>query len=66
VKTTTDFNAMRHARVQCGLSQEKLAQELGVSSRTVVRWEAGTSTPHPNTQDRMAVIFGLEPSASRL
>jgi len=61
VKTNTDFNALRHARVQCGLSQEMLARKLEVSVRTVCRWEAGTSVPHPAAQNRLARVFGLEP-----
>jgi DNA-binding transcriptional regulator YiaG len=32
-------------RQQLGLSQEKFAQELGFTGKTVYCWEAGRSTP---------------------
>lgn len=33
------------ARIESGLSQKQLAQELGVSSPAVSKWEAGVRTP---------------------
>lgn len=44
--TTADPLAqkIRAARVEAGLSREKLAGELGVSLVTVVRYETGRST----------------------
>lgn len=38
---------VRELREALGLSQEALAQLLGVSTRTVSRWECGTSELHP-------------------
>lgn len=32
-------------RIESGLSQKQLAQELGVSSPAVSKWEAGVLTP---------------------
>src|ERR1700684_2323357 len=34
-------------RRSLGLSQEALADKLGVDRKTVARWEAGVSNPHP-------------------
>lgn len=40
--------SMRRAiREAAGVSQKRLARELGVSNTTVSRWEAGESTPSP-------------------
>ncbi|CRK56896.1 Tetratricopeptide TPR_4 [Alloactinosynnema sp. L-07] len=41
-------------RLRRGLSQEKLAAELGVERTTVQRWEAGNSTPRPKTMSELA------------
>lgn len=35
---------LRRIRANCGLSQEQLAQELGVSAKTIYRWERGESS----------------------
>ena len=32
-------------RRRCGLSQEQLAEKIGVSRQAVSKWESGTSTP---------------------
>jgi DNA-binding transcriptional regulator YiaG len=36
----------REIREAAGVSQARLASELGVHELTVQRWEAGTRTPH--------------------
>ncbi|WP_375510080.1 helix-turn-helix domain-containing protein [uncultured Nostoc sp.] len=38
-------NLIRELRQQLDLSQEKFAAKLGVSLRTVNRWENGSTTP---------------------
>jgi len=42
-----DVTKIRALRDQNQLTQEKMARLLGVSVRTVVRWERGVSTPSP-------------------
>ena len=42
-----NVSKIRILRDQNQLTQEKMAQLLGVSVRTVVRWEQGVSTPSP-------------------
>ena len=38
---------IREYRVQCGLSQQKLANTLGVTRMQVMRWETGRNKPSP-------------------
>ncbi|WP_442937348.1 helix-turn-helix domain-containing protein [Nostoc sp.] len=40
-------NLIRELRQQLDLSQEKFAAKLGVSLRTVNRWENGSTVPSP-------------------
>lgn len=42
-----------HIRALLGLSQEALAQSLGVSARTVVRWEGRMVVPSRLAKDRI-------------
>jgi len=45
-KDAPDFSfIVKEVRRQLGLSQEALAQELGVSYATIHRWENGKTTP---------------------
>lgn len=37
----------RHLRERAGLSQEQLAQALGVGRTAVTRWETGAREPRP-------------------
>src|SRR5215472_13889582 len=41
-------------RRMLGLSQQQLAEHVGVDRSTVVRWERGESAPHPWHRPRMA------------
>ena len=45
IKTTAVPIAIRAIRGSLNLTQEQLAERLGVSFATVNRWEAGTSKP---------------------
>ncbi|WP_017624729.1 helix-turn-helix domain-containing protein [Nocardiopsis chromatogenes] len=48
-------------RRSVGLTQEDLAERLGVERSTVVRWEAGDTTPQPWQRPRLARTLGIEP-----
>lgn len=48
----------RLIRVSAGVSQERLAQELGVHRMTIVRWESGTRAPRGSV--RAAYVALLE------
>lgn len=41
-----------------GLSQQELADILGVRQSTVAMWETGTNTPRAGMFPKMAKIFG--------
>jgi transcriptional regulator with XRE-family HTH domain len=46
-------------REAAGLSQECLAEKIGVDRSTVVRWESGTTKPQPALRHRLADTLGL-------
>ena len=47
------------ARKAAGLSQERLAERMGVERSTVQRWEAGHSTPQPGHRPELATVLGM-------
>ena len=49
---------IRSCRQRAGLSQERLAELVGVSRQAVTKWEADQSAPHTETLFRLAGIFG--------
>jgi DNA-binding transcriptional regulator YiaG len=54
----------RELRDKLGLTQAQLAQRLHVSTRTVVRWEAGLFRMHYVYRDRLLQMvrdLGLDP-----
>ncbi|HEX3642664.1 MAG TPA: NB-ARC domain-containing protein [Ktedonobacteraceae bacterium] len=52
---------LRAERIQHGWSQAKLAEELGVDSRTVRRWERGQAVPFPYYRQKLSTLFGKTP-----
>lgn len=42
-----------------GLSQEQLAEMLGISRQTVSKWENGTAVPTRENLSRIADSFGV-------
>jgi len=44
---------IKEFRQQFGLTQEKLAQKLGVSFTTINRWERGKSEPSPLALEKL-------------
>lgn len=38
-------NSLFHARKSCGLSQEEVAEKLGVSRQTISKWETDETLP---------------------
>lgn len=49
--------AARLIRVTAGVSQERLAAELGVHRMTVHRWEAGERKPRGHIRARYAALL---------
>lgn len=52
-------NSLFHARKRCGMSQEEVAEKLGVSRQTVSKWETDETLPDIRQAKRMAVIYGV-------
>lgn len=49
---------IKEQRKNCGLSQEKVAELVGVSRQAVTKWEAEQSAPSTENLFRLAEIFG--------
>lgn len=50
---------IQEQRKRCGMSQEKLAELVGVSRQAVTKWESGQSAPNTENLFRLAEIFGV-------
>ena len=46
-------------RKQANLTQEALAERVGVARQTIVKWEAGESAPDLETAGRLAEVLGI-------
>ena len=46
-------------RTQAGLSQEALAEQLGVSRQSISKWETDSSIPDLDKLVRLSEIFGV-------
>lgn len=46
-------------RSEKGLTQKKLAKEMGVSTRTIMLWESGETLPRKAARVRLAALFDL-------
>ena len=49
---------LRTERKRCGWTQARLANAMGVATRTVIRWERGLSLPHPTHRKQLERLFG--------
>ncbi|MDR0288225.1 MAG: helix-turn-helix domain-containing protein [Clostridiales bacterium] len=47
------------ARMQAGISQEKLSAELGISKRTIINYENGQTFPSSDKLPLIAKYFGI-------
>ncbi|MCI9217721.1 helix-turn-helix transcriptional regulator [Lachnospiraceae bacterium 42-17] len=52
-------NSLFHARKKCGLSQEEVAERLGVSRQTISKWETDETLPDIRQSKRMALLYNL-------
>lgn len=50
-------NSLFHARKKCGLSQEAVAEKLGVSRQTISKWETEETIPDIYQTKKMAVLY---------
>ncbi len=49
---------IKKLRKDCGLSQEKVAEYMGVSRQAVTKWENGQSAPSTENLLKLAALFG--------
>lgn len=54
---------LAQARIRLQFSQEALAEGVGVSARSVIRWEQEIATPHPYYRERLCVLLKSTPQA---
>lgn len=52
-------NHLFHARKKSGLSQEEVAEKLGVSRQTVSKWETDETVPDIRQSKKMAVLYKM-------
>lgn len=52
-------NNLFHARKKCGLSQETVAEKLGVSRQTISKWETGETIPDIYQAKKMAKLYRI-------
>lgn len=50
---------IRRARVKAGLTQQQLADKLGLTRPTITQWETGATTPHAKKLEELAKALGL-------
>src|SRR6266436_1944957 len=53
-----DTHPLRIERKLRGWSQSRIAEALGITTRTVSRWEQGLSVPYPYYREQLCVLFG--------
>ncbi len=52
-------DAIREQRIRCNMTQEFVAESLGVSRQAVSKWENGTSDPSTSNLLALAKLFGI-------
>ena len=52
-------SSLYHARKKSGLSQESVAERLGVSRQTISKWETGETLPDIRQSKAMAVLYHM-------
>ena len=52
---------IRENRARCKMTQEFVAESLGVSRQAVSKWESGASDPSTSNLIALAKLFGISP-----
>ena len=55
--------AYRAARQGTGISQKRLAEQVGISRRHYIKFENGDHRPMPELRDRIASALNIDPSS---
>ncbi|MDE6983573.1 MAG: helix-turn-helix transcriptional regulator [Lachnospiraceae bacterium] len=50
-------NSLFHARKNSGMTQEEVAEQLGVSRQTISKWETDETLPDIRQSKRMALLY---------
>ena len=58
--------AIRYHRTRCKMTQEFVAESLGVSRQAVSKWESGTADPSTSNLLALAKLFGVSADCDRL
>ncbi|MBQ7800718.1 MAG: helix-turn-helix transcriptional regulator [Oscillospiraceae bacterium] len=53
--------ALKEHRVRCKMTQEFVAERLGVSRQAVSKWENGSSDPSTSNLLALAKLYGIDP-----
>ena len=53
--------ALKEHRTRCHMTQEFVAEHLGVSRQAVSKWENGTSDPSTSNLLSLAKLYGISP-----
>ena len=54
---------IREAREKLGMSQETLAERVGVSRQAVSKWEMGAASPSPENLQLLSQVLGVDPAS---
>lgn len=60
IKRTLGEN-IKEYRIRCKMTQEFVAERLGVSRQAVSKWESGISDPSTSNLFALAKLFGITP-----
>lgn len=52
-------NSLFHARKKCGMSQEEVAEKLGISRQTISKWETNETVPDIYQAKKMARLYNV-------
>ena len=53
--------ALKDHRQRCGMTQEYVAEALGVSRQAVSKWETGAAEPSTSNLLALAKLYGIDP-----
>ena len=52
---------LKEHRTRCGMTQEFVAEAMGVSRQAVSKWENGTADPSTSNLLKLAKLYGIAP-----
>ena len=52
---------LKEHRIRCAMTQEFVAEAMGVSRQAVSKWENGTADPSTSHLLKLAQLYGVEP-----